>query len=564
MPAKSSLNVSLTPEFTAFISTKLATGHYRSGSEVVRAALRLLAQQDDQRGHEKKSSGSSIGAVDDAPALPSFLQGGGETGALMRAYDWASSPLGDPSGWPSCLGTLLEVTLGSDQPMSIIWGPARTLLYNDRYADILMRKHPAALGQSFPEVWHEIWPEIGPLITRAFAGEAINVDDMQLVIHRKEAPDEAHFSFSYTPVRGDAGTILGVFCPCRETTANARAKATLTAENEHLGELFQQAPGFMCVLRGPEHVFEIINASYLQLVGHRRDIIGKPVRVALPEVEGQGFFELLDEVFSTGKPFRGFAMPVALQRQPGSPVEERFIDLVYQPITDDTATITGIFVEGYDVTERVHAEEQQKLLMREMSHRLKNLFAVASSMVALSARSAQTPQEMSIVVRGRLDALARANDLIRPGLIGADEEQHKGSTMDALVRTVLSPYVDNARLEDRECIFINGPPVPLGGDAVTTLALVFHETATNSAKYGALSAPTGRIHIAWTATETGLDLRWEEKDGPRIVEPPKAKGFGSELVKRSVTSQLHGTIEYDWQPHGLAVNIAVPLERLNR
>jgi two-component sensor histidine kinase len=131
-------------------------------------------------------------------------------------------------------------------------------------------------------------------------------------------------------------------------------------------------------------------------------------------------------------------------------------------------------------------------------------------------------------------------------------------------RTVLSPYVDNARLEDRECIFINGPPVPLGGDAVTTLALVFHETATNSAKYGALSAPTGRIHIAWTATETGLDLRWEEKDGPRIVEPPKAKGFGSELVKRSVTSQLHGTIEYDWQPHGLAVNIAVPLERLNR
>jgi PAS domain S-box-containing protein len=113
----------------------------------------------------------------------------------------------------------------------------------------------------------------------------------------------------------------------------------------------------MAGLRGPEHVFEIINDSYLQLAGHRRDLIGKPVREALPEVKGQGFFELLDRVYSTGKPFVGRNMAVSLQREPGASVEQRFVDLVYQPITDTNHNVTGVFGEGYDVTERVLAEE---------------------------------------------------------------------------------------------------------------------------------------------------------------------------------------------------------------
>ncbi|HEV2557309.1 MAG TPA: type II toxin-antitoxin system ParD family antitoxin [Microvirga sp.] len=551
MPSKSALSVSLTPELSRFIAHTVATGRYRSSSEVVREALRLL-----ERKVERDPQGKTT--------IPGFLQGGGETGALMRARDWTSSPLGDPSQWPRSLGALLEVVLGSDQPMSIVWGPSRTLLYNDRYADILMHKHPAALGQPLPEVWPEIWPDVGPLIARAFAGEAINVDEMSLVLHRTQTPEEAHFAFSYTPVRGGTGAVLGVFCPCREITKAVSVSASLTAANKHLGRLFQQAPGFMCVLQGPEHVFEIINDSYLQLVGHRRDIVGKPVREALPEVEGQGFFELLDGVLATGEPFRGQAMPVALQRQPGSPVEQRFVDLIYQPIGNDNGTTTGIFVEGYDVTERVTAEEQQKLLVRELSHRVKNLFAVASGMVSISARSARTPDEMAKTLRGRLDALARANDLVHRRVSDAWGGAQASTTMETLIRTVLLPYEDPERAQGRECITLNGPAVPVGGNAITSLALVLHEITTNSAKHGALSTPKGRVRVDWTLSEADLHMGWKELDGPTVDEPPKATGFGTILTQRSVVGQLQGKIEYDWRREGLAVHLTIPLEQLQR
>ena len=136
--------------------------------------------------------------------------------------------------------------------------------------------------------------------------------------------------------------------------------------------------------------------------------------------------------------------------------------------------------------------------------------------------------------------------------------------METLVRTVLLPYMDEAHAQGRECIIVNGPAVPVSGDAVTGLALFLHETTTNAAKYGALSTPDGCIRVNWIMKETDLLLRWEEGGGPPVAEPPKERGFGSTLVKRSVTGQLQGTIEYDWRPEGLTVQVTVPLERLNQ
>ena len=168
-----------------------------------------------------------------------------------------------------------------------------------------------------------------------------------------------------------------MFCACTETTQEVKLRAALRAEQDRLRELFKQAPGFMAMLRGRDQVFELVNDAYLQLVGHRRDIIGKPAREALPEIEGQGFFELLDKVYTSGKPFVGRNLRVGLQRQPGSPVEERFVDLVYQPVTDRDGQVSGIFAEGYDVTERVQAEES----LRESEARFRNLADNAPVMV---------------------------------------------------------------------------------------------------------------------------------------------------------------------------------------
>jgi PAS domain S-box-containing protein len=111
----------------------------------------------------------------------------------------------------------------------------------------------------------------------------------------------------------------------------------------------------MAVVRGPNHVFEMANASYQKLIG-RGDLIGKPVREAVPEVEGQGLFELLDKVYRSGEPFSGRSVAVKLQRRPDGPREERLLDFVFQPIFDGNGAVSGIFADGYDVTERIVAE----------------------------------------------------------------------------------------------------------------------------------------------------------------------------------------------------------------
>jgi PAS domain S-box-containing protein len=143
-----------------------------------------------------------------------------------------------------------------------------------------------------------------------------------------------------------------------------RLNRQLATESERLRHLFEQAPGFMCVLRGPDHVFELANGAYLRLVG-QRDLIGKRVREAFPEVEGQDFFEMLDGVFATGEPVEGRSRPIQLQRNGRQ--EPRYLDFIYQPIADERGVVTGIFVEGYDVTDRVVG--QTELAEREAEFR---------------------------------------------------------------------------------------------------------------------------------------------------------------------------------------------------
>ena len=285
-----------------------------------------------------------------------FLSGGGEMGALMRAHDWTTSPLGLPKTWPQSLRTTVSLILNSRFPMFVAWGPQLGFLYNDSYAEILGAKHPAALGRSFEDIWSEIWTDISPLVDRALAGEATFHEDLPLTMLRNGFQEQTYFTFSYSPVRDESGQIVGMFCACTETTAEVHARSSLRAEGESLRELFNQAPGFMAVLRGPDHVFEITNAAYLELVGHR-DLIGKTVRQALPDVEGQGFFELLDRVYTTGEPFVGSRLPVRVQSANGALQHERFVDFVYQPITGSDG-VSGIFVEGTDVTDAVRSEQE--------------------------------------------------------------------------------------------------------------------------------------------------------------------------------------------------------------
>ena len=157
--------------------------------------------------------------------------------------------------------------------------------------------------------------------------------------------------------------------------------------------LFQQAPGFICVLNGPDHVFEFVNDSYSRLVGNR-DYLGKTVRGVVPDAEGQGYFELLDQCYRTGESFRGLETPLQLQRTPDGPLETMLIDFIYQPITDAAGKVTGIFVEGYDVTDRVSA--QSALLESESRYRtlfnsIDEGFCIIEAIPAADGKPARLP-----------------------------------------------------------------------------------------------------------------------------------------------------------------------------
>ncbi|WP_165390838.1 PAS domain-containing hybrid sensor histidine kinase/response regulator [Pseudoduganella lutea] len=348
-----------------------------------------------------------------------FLTEGGAVGALMRGHDWATSPLGPPERWPPALRTVVGLMLNSAFPMFAAWGPELAFLYNDAYVDVLGRKHPHALGKPFREVWADIWHDISPIVDKAMAGRASYHENLPLTMHRNGYDEETWFTFSYSPMRDEAGDVAGVFCACTETTEQVLAERHRAEEIGRMRLLFQQAPGILAVVLSPEHVFEIANDAYLRLVG-RDDIVGRAVAEVLPEVRDQGFIALLDEVYRTGEPHVGHEMPVLLRRGPESELEERFVNFIYQPIRDHRGAVYGIFVEGSDVTEAVlamralqEANARKDEFLAMLAHELRNPLApiaAAAELLRLGTPDAARIQKTSAVITRQVEHMTKLVD----------------------------------------------------------------------------------------------------------------------------------------------------------
>jgi signal transduction histidine kinase len=154
---------------------------------------------------------------------------------------------------------------------------------------------------------------------------------------------------------------------------DAASRSAADRERALLRDIFMQAPAFMATMRGPKHVFELVNPAFQQLIGER-DIVGKPLRVALPELEGQGFFELVDRVCRTGEAFVGTEVPIQLRRHAGAPPEEHIVNFVYEPLKDAEGRVTGLLVNGVDVTPQVRARQ-----VAEEANRAKSNFLTIMS-----------------------------------------------------------------------------------------------------------------------------------------------------------------------------------------
>ncbi len=279
--------------------------------------------------------------------------GASDMAQAVAQFDWSSTPLGPIEQWPVSCKTAVSMILRAPMAITLLWGVDAILIFNDAYARIAGTKRSAGLGQSAFTIWPEVADFNRNVVKQVLAGESLSYRDQELILNRDDGPGKAFRDLDYSPVIDESGSPVAVLATVVETTGHKLASEHLKNERERF--LFEQSPTFMAVLRGAEHRFEMANPGYDQIVGHR-EVIGKTVAEALPEAVAQGYITLLDQVFESGEAYKGIGSKFAVQATPGGPVVDRYLDFVYQPIRDSAGKVTGIFVQGADVSDRVHAD----------------------------------------------------------------------------------------------------------------------------------------------------------------------------------------------------------------
>ncbi len=431
----------------------------------------------------------------------------------------------------------------------------------------------------------DVFPETGDRMLRfkdaferALAGEENEVAMAPFAIPRRNGDEGGvemrYWSCTHKPVRNGAGEVTHIIQQTQDATPLVEPDAelqrpdeaaaleqdvvrravriealseALRAEGEYLKAMFQAAPGFISVLSGPDLVFDLANDAYLKLVG-RPAIVGRPIREALPELEGQGIFEMLERIVATGEPFHGRDFPLMLATE-GSRPRRIYVDFIWQPILGEDGRVMAVFVQGSDVTERVQATEQQRVLLDEVNHRVKNTLTTVQAMVQQTLKTTPQPRAFADALQMRLGALSATHNLLT-------SRNWSGVGLRELIHLELEPFgVERVEIEGEELMF--------SPRRTTNMGLVFHELATNAAKYGALSVPTGRVKVCWSfeapTPDAHLVIDWIEQGGPPVTAP-KHKGFGSRLIERTIKAKPGATYVTNYRPEGLHWQVRLPSE----
>jgi two-component sensor histidine kinase len=238
--------------------------------------------------------------------------------------------------------------------------------------------------------------------------------------------------------------------------------------------------------------------------------------------------------------------------------EEGHFDSGHARIMRELASFAGIALAMLQNQRQLQeALAQQEMLTREMDHRVNNVFFVINGMIQVGKRSARSTVDFAETLSGRLHALAASHALVRHSSATALSQPAAASLHD-LTGAIFKPY----EAADTKRFIVTGDHMDLGDRAITSLALVFHELATNAAKYGALSRDEGRVSVSWQRQGEALAIRWQEDGGPPIMGPPERHGFGSSLLRNTVVRRFGGALEPHWRKQGLIVEFTVPLTKL--
>jgi PAS domain S-box-containing protein len=367
------------------------------------------------------------------------------------------------------------------------------------------------------------------------------------------------------PLRDENGAIERWFGTCTDIHDQKCAEAELSRRTAQMETLLATAPVAVWFSDDPAISRVMRNGYAAQLMG-------------VPEGSTATFGDNgAERVPHAAIEFGGRAVPpdrLPLQRAAsGEHVREEEYDLVFddgrpsvtllssaRPLRDAAGQIAGAIAVSLDITSRKRIEEAKELLAQELSHRIKNIFAVVAGLVAVSARARPEAEDFARGLRDRLHALAVAHEYVRPHSSGSAPATER-QTVHGLLALLLEPYLEGGAHRVR----ISGADAALGPESATALALCLHEQATNAAKYGALSVDGGQVVISCDHTaEDRFRLVWQELGGPPVKGPPERQGFGTTLATRSIRGQLGGTIAYDWRETGLVMTLQVPASSLQR
>jgi PAS domain S-box-containing protein len=319
-----------------------------------------------------------------------------------------------------------------------------------------------------------------------------------------------------------------------------RANAALRASEARLRTVLEGIGEPFYVLDANWHLLHVSRAA-LEIWSRREDkVISRRLLEALPEAVGSAPLAALEEAMRTREPTRLEAI---------SGVIGRWVEVDIHPLPDG-----GLSVAFRDVHERRLAEERQRLLVAELTHRIKNTLALVLAIAEQTRRTVASPDAFHTVFRDRLTALARAHDALRRD--GGAE-----TSLAMVAREAIAPYGDGQAASRIEA---GGPEVRLQSATALALGMAFHELGTNAAKHGALSVPGGVVRLSWGAEEEDEggahwhEVLWEEVGGPLIPEPPSKRGFGTRLLERGLAAQIGGTVTLDFAPSGLRCRIRIP------
>jgi len=288
-----------------------------------------------------------------AAPVTGFGAQGGALGKLIDAHDWSATGLGPVRDWPAAMRSTVRLILRSPLPAVTLWGEHGVMIYNQGYADIAGARHPALLGMPVRAGWPEAAAFNDHVMRTVLAGETLSYREQPFTLDRGGSPEQLWIDLDYSPIVDEDDAVVGVIAHVIDASAKVRAERWLNGERGRLQAMFEQAPGFIAQLQGPEHVYQLANPAYVALVG--REVLGRPLREALPETVPQGLVAVLDGVYRSGEAYSAQASPMWLA-QPDGQRRLHYLDFMCQPLRGEDGAVTGIFVQGGDVTERVLAE----------------------------------------------------------------------------------------------------------------------------------------------------------------------------------------------------------------